>query len=123
MSLIDRSSGPFIKGASPLGLDPGPVSLRGPAGQRLGLAVWMTRETVVAVACLAGFALLAQAFWWFSGSVVPWDSKNHFYPMFRFLADSLQRGEIPLWNPYHFGGHPSVADPQSLLFTPSLFLF
>jgi hypothetical protein len=58
-----------------------------------------------------------------TGAVVPWDSKNHFYPMFRFLADALQHGEIPLWNPYHFAGHPSVADPQSLIFTPSMVLF
>jgi hypothetical protein len=123
MSLIDRSAGPLIKQPPALGLDLGPASLRGPAGQRLGIAVWTRRETALAVLCLAGFALLAQAFWWFSDSVVPWDSKNHFYPMFRFLADSLQRGEVPLWNPYHFGGHPSAADPQSLLFTPSLFLF
>ncbi len=54
--------------------------------------------------------------------VVPWDSKNHFYPMFRYLAASLQHGEWPLWNPYHFGGHPSVADPQSLLFSPTMVL-
>src|SRR6478609_9378308 len=32
-------------------------------------------------------------------------------------------GELPLWNPYHFSGHPSVADPQSLLFTPTMLLF
>ena len=54
---------------------------------------------------------------------MPWDSKNHFYAMFRFLGDALHRGEIPLWNPYHFGGHPTIADPQSLIFTPSMVLF
>jgi hypothetical protein len=69
------------------------------------------------------FAGLAFACWLMSGTVVPWDSKNHFYPMFRFLADALQHGEIPLWNPYHFAGHPAVADPQSLIFTPSMMLF
>ena len=122
MSLIDRSSGPFIEDAISRGPRLGPTSVRGPSGQRLGIAVWTGRETLAAVLCLVGFALLAQAFWWFADAVVPWDSKNHFYPMFRFLADSLQRGEIPLWNPYHFGGHPTSADPQSLLFTPSLFL-
>ena len=26
-------------------------------------------------------------------------------------------------NPYHFAGHPTVADPQSLLFTPTMVLF
>ncbi|MCI0735848.1 MAG: hypothetical protein L0Y50_06180, partial [Beijerinckiaceae bacterium] len=58
-----------------------------------------------------------------TGTVVPWDSKNHFYAMFRFLGDALRNGEIPFWNPYHFGGHPAIADPQSLLFTPSMVLF
>ena len=53
----------------------------------------------------------------------PWDSKNHFYPMFHFLADAFQHGEIPLWNRYHFGVHPTAADPQSLLFTPTMGLF
>ena len=28
----------------------------------------------------------------------------------------------PFWNPYHYGGHPSVADPQSLIFAPLLVL-
>jgi Bacterial membrane protein YfhO len=119
MSLTDRSAGPFLGDAS-LGLGLGrPRSVAGP---RLSAAISSRRETLVAVLSLAAFALLAQSFWYLSNSIVPWDSKNHFYPMFRFLADSLQHGEIPLWNPYHFGGHPTVADPQSLLFTPSLFL-
>ena len=68
-------------------------------------------------------ALAAFSLWLMSGAVVPWDSKNHFYPMFRFLGDALANGTIPLWNPYHFGGHPTVADPQSLLFTPTMALF
>ena len=66
---------------------------------------------------------LALASWLLTGTVVPWDSKNHFYAMFRFLGDALHNGEIPLWNPYHFGGHPAIADPQSLIFTPSMMLF
>ncbi len=123
MSLIDPPAGAFGKDMPAFGLDLGAATLRGPTGQRLGGAVWSRRDTVVAVLCLAAFTLVAQSAWWFSDAVVPWDSKNHFYPMFRFLADSLQRGEIPLWNPYHFAGHPSAADPQSLLFTPSLFVF
>ena len=66
---------------------------------------------------------LAAGLWVASGAVVPWDSKNHFYPMFRFLGRRCSRGELPLWNPYHFAGHPPVADPQSLIFTPTFFLF
>jgi hypothetical protein len=30
----------------------------------------------------------------------------------------LHSGAWPFWNPYHYGGHPSVADPQSLIFSP-----
>jgi hypothetical protein len=66
---------------------------------------------------------LAAAVWPLTGMVVPWDSKNHFYPMLRYLGAALAHGEMPLWNPFHFSGHPTVADPQSLLFTPTMLLF
>jgi hypothetical protein len=56
-------------------------------------------------------------------SVVPWDSKNQFYAFFRFLAATLHSGASPFWNPYHYGGHPSVADPQSLIFSPFFLLW
>ena len=67
--------------------------------------------------------LVAVSCWPLTGQVVPWDSKNHFYPMFRFLGAAFADHVIPLWNPYHFGGHPTVADPQSLLFTPTMAFF
>ena len=63
---------------------------------------------------------LAASRWLLNELVVPYDAPNHFYSMLRFLAGRLHEGEVPLWNPYHFGGHPTIADPQSLLFTPSL---
>lgn len=84
---------------------------------------WTARAFRLAVLSLFVFYAVALASWLVTGTVVPWDSKNHFYAMFRFLGDALQNGEVPLWNPYHFGGHPAVADPQSLLFTPSMMLF
>ena len=65
---------------------------------------------------------LAAAATWIAGdTVVPWDSKNQFYAFFRFLADALHSGASPFWNPYHYGGHPSIADPQSLIFAPLFF--
>lgn len=88
--------------------------------QTRGPCPWTAGTTGIAVAAVFAFVTLAAASWLASGTVVPWDSKNHFYPMFRFLADSLHNGEIPVWNPYHFAGHPTIADPQSLLFTPSM---
>ena len=100
-------------------------SLAGPneAAALLSAQVWSRRATFVAMGSVILFAAAAFAAWQISGTVVPWDSKNHFYPMFRFLADALQHGEIPSWNPYHFGGYPAIADPQSLIFTPSMVLF
>src|SRR5687767_12031818 len=55
--------------------------------------------------------------------VTPWDSKNQFYAFFRFLASTIHSGSTPFWNPYHYGGHPSIADPQSLIFAPAFVLW
>ena len=66
---------------------------------------------------------LALAWPWLSGRVtIPWDAKAHFYPQLQFLAQSLHRGEWPFWAPYVFSGHPQVADPQSLVFSPPFVL-
>ena len=91
-----------------------------PAAQALG---WSARQTLIAHLAVAAFAVVATALWLWSGAVVPWDSKNEFFPNFRFLADSLAKGEWPTWNPYHFSGFPSVADPQSLLAAPVMLAF
>ena len=84
---------------------------------------WTRRDWRGAVAAVLVFWALAALLWPLTGTVVPWDSKNHFYPMLRYLGEALANGELPLWNPYHFSGHPAVADPQSLLFTPTMLLF
>lgn len=86
-------------------------------------AAWSERETLIAVALILAAWALAASVWPLTGTVVPWDSKNQFYPTLRYLGTALAHGELPLWNPYHFGGHPSAADPQSLLFTPTMLLF
>ena len=67
---------------------------------------------------VAAIWLIAASRWVVTDTVVPWDAKNQFYAFFRFLAAALHAGEVPFWNPFHYGGHPSVADPQSLLFAP-----
>ena len=91
----------------------------GPSSQPL----WSQRQTLTAFALILAAWAIAVAIWPLTGSVVPWDSKNQFYPTLRYLGTALASGELPLWNPYHFGGHPSAADPQSLLFTPTMLLF
>lgn len=72
---------------------------------------------------IAAIWLLAASRWIITDTVVPWDAKNQFYAFFRFLAAAIHSGEAPFWNPYHYGGHPSVADPQSLIFSPPFVLW
>jgi hypothetical protein len=77
-----------------------------------------TGELFVSIGLVAAVWLAAASRWIATGAVVPWDSKNQFYAFFRFLSATLHAGDWPFWNPYHYGGHPSVADPQSLIFAP-----
>ena len=80
---------------------------------------WTRRQLWLALGCVALAWALAFALWPALGLVVPWDSKTQFYAFFRFLGRAATEGSSPLWNPYHYMGHPSVADPQSLVFQPA----
>ena len=44
---------------------------------------WSGRQTALAVAAVLAAWALAAAAWPLTGSVVPWDSKNQFYPFLR----------------------------------------
>jgi hypothetical protein len=62
---------------------------------------------------------LVLAWPWLSGQVtIPWDAKAHFHAQVAFMAQSFARGESPFWAPQVFAGHPQIADPQSLIFSP-----
>ncbi|MEQ1712659.1 MAG: 6-pyruvoyl-tetrahydropterin synthase-related protein, partial [Hyphomicrobium sp.] len=104
---LDNGHDPATGGASGLAAVTG---LRHPS-QRLAFA--------------AIFAIWLTAFsrWIWQDETVPWDAKTQFYAFFRFLAKSLHDGTSPFWNPYHYGGHPSIADPQSLIFSPLFLLW
>lgn len=70
-----------------------------------------------------GIAWVVLSWPWLSGRVtIPWDAKAHFYPQLQFLAQALHRGDLPFWTPNVFAGHPQVADPQSLIFSPPFLL-
>jgi hypothetical protein len=84
---------------------------------------WTSRDSLWAAVAILALWAAAASVWPITGAVVPWDSKNQFYPTLRYLSEALHNGDLPLWNPYHFSGHPSAADPQSLLFTPTMMLF
>lgn len=89
-------------------------------GGRGGGQVWPRDGAWLAALILAGCVV---AWPWLSGRVtVPWDAKAQFLPQLQFLAQSLGRGESPFWTPYVFGGHPQIADAQSLIFSPPFLL-
>lgn len=88
------------------------------AGHSSGPALWNGRQTLGVVAIITLF-WGAMNWAWLSGALtIPWDAKAHFQPQLQFLAASLARGEAPFWNPHVFAGHPQIADPQSLIFSP-----
>jgi hypothetical protein len=71
------------------------------------------------------FALAALVIdWpWLSGRMtIPWDAKAGFLPQIQFLAHSLAEGDWPFWLPFAFSGHPQVADPQAMIFSPPFLL-
>ncbi len=80
-------------------------------------------RTSMALVLVALFWAIAFSQWPLRDLVVPWDSKNQFYTFFRFMADAIAQGASPFWNPYHYAGHPSIADPQSLIFSPAFVLW
>jgi len=84
-----------------------------------------TKRSGLFAALLAVVAIWAVAAvqWPLNDVVVPWDSKNQFYAFFRFMAQAIHEGATPFWNPYHYAGHPSIADPQSLIFSPLFVLW
>ncbi len=80
---------------------PSPSDTRKPA---FVLPVWGS------VAIISGLALVFF-FPLFTGSAYLWeDFLFSSYPVRVFAATSMAMGEIPLWNPYTFGGMPFMAD-------------
>src|ERR1019366_5538425 len=55
----------------------------------------------------------------FSGRwAIPWDLQGYHQPLAWFVARSLGRGELPLWNPYIYCGIPIYANLTAQLFYP-----
>lgn len=68
-------------------------------------------------------AVLVIGWPWLSGRVtIPWDAKATFQPQIQFLAQSLANGQSPFWTPFAFSGHPQIADPQAMIFSPPFLL-
>jgi hypothetical protein len=52
--------------------------------------------------------------------VFPWDLRGFHLPHAYFYADSLARGELPLWDPYTYCGRPFQANIQTQVFYPTM---
>lgn len=52
------------------------------------------------------------------GSFRRGDFYDQFYAFAAFEFSQLSQGQLPLWNPYTFAGHPFLADVQSAVFYP-----
>jgi hypothetical protein len=48
----------------------------------------------------------------------PGDFLHHFFPFSLFQHAAWQAGELPVWNPYTYGGHPFLADVQAAVYYP-----
>lgn len=81
---------------------------------------------------LAGAALVVAtlAFFWrmVSGDVYQpadgGDLVSFLFPTYRFAAQEIVNGELPLWNPTLYGGAPFISDIQAgFLYLPNLLLF
>lgn len=46
------------------------------------------------------------------------DLVSFLYPLYRFVAEELRSGRVPLWNPYLYGGAPFIGEVQAGVFYP-----
>lgn len=83
------------------------------------------RGDIVALIVLLTLAVLAA---WFGprlgGGIPRGDSFAFFIPMFSYMGERLQAGDIPGWNPYTLSGVPFAGDPESgWMYVPAMVFF
>ena len=78
-----------------------------------------------ALAVLALIALWLLYFWRIftpsdqdALSLTEGDFSGQFVAFMGYQVERLGEGEVPLWNPYNYAGHPFLADTQSAVFYP-----
>jgi hypothetical protein len=84
--------------------------------------MWRTIWPLVALALLCA-AFFWDVFWLPQDRIVAGnDLTDMFFLWLRFADNSIEQGQLPLWNPYVFSGLPFVANPQPALFYPPTWL-
>lgn len=83
---------------------------------------WISR-LIVAVLAVG----LTWMFWWplwQGGGLIGGDLYPYYFPQKVFLAESLQSGVLPLWNPWVGFGYPVLGESQTAaLYPPNLLLY
>src|SRR2546423_12517898 len=51
------------------------------------------------------------------------DEVTQLYPAAVFWRETVKNGEVPLWNPYFFGGHPQLGSSMWGVLCPAKLLF
>ena len=69
---------------------------------------------------LAEILLFFRHVLFYGGYVIPWDLRYDHYPVAAFVAESFERGELPLWDPYTYCGRPLYANIQAQVFYPPM---
>lgn len=69
---------------------------------------------------LAEVLLFFRHVLFYGGYVIPWDLRYDHYPIAAFVAESFERGELPLWDPYTYCGRPLYANIQAQVFYPPM---
>ncbi|SCZ68211.1 hypothetical protein SAMN04488118_107198 [Epibacterium ulvae] len=85
----------------------------------------ITNNRRITAFCLLAIIAIWGIFCWpwlLDGRIIPYDAKNHFYPMIRFVAEAWHSGADFGWSPHHYGGFPMIADPQSAIWTPTFWI-
>jgi hypothetical protein len=75
--------------------------------------------------CLLGpiTLIMLPIFVFYGSGQLPGDTALQYLPYKAVAAEAARQGELPLWNPYVFGGAPLLADPQNSLLYPSQIFF
>ncbi len=78
-------------------------------------------DILYVLALLIEVAVFYRHVLFYPGYLFPWDFRAVHLPLATFVADSLHRGELPLWDPYTYCGNPIYANIQTALFYPPVF--
>src|SRR5580704_4370718 len=82
----------------------------------------MKRYYAYILALLAEVAAFHRHVLFQRGYLFPWDFRGVHLPLATFIAGSLRRGEMPLWEPYTYCGVPIFANIQAAIFYPPVLL-